>query len=91
MNINYGPHQMKDLPTYLNGQLTSYTITKKIQHKYSLKAIHLALKDKQYFKLLKTVVYLNIDYCYRLLYYMKQSYLVLLKSLRQVKGTQINN
>ena len=91
MNINYGQHQLKDLSIYLNGQLTSYTPTRKIQHKYSLKAIHLALKDKQYFKLLKTVVYLNIDYYYHLLYYMKQSCLVLLKSMRQVKETQINN
>ena len=50
---------------------------------YSLRATHMALKVKQYFRLLKTVVFLNIDYKKDLL--VKQLYLVLSKNWQQVK------
>ena len=64
-------------------------ITKnKITNTYLLKAIHMAQKAKQYFRLLKTVVFLNIDYKKDLL--VKQLYLVLSKNWQQVKAMLIN-
>ena len=48
-------------------------------------------KVKQYFKLLRTAVYLNIDYKCHPLYCMIQLCQVLLKNMRQEKVTQINN
>ena len=85
MNINNGKVRLKDLQTYLVGYyiyLTHFTRNKKT-NTYSLKATRMAQKAKQYFKLLKMVVFLNIDYKKNLL--VKQLYLVLLKNWQQAK------
>ena len=53
---------LKDLSTFLVGPWILFTNTKKNSTKFSLKVTRLAQKVKLYFKLLRTVVFLNIDY-----------------------------
>ena len=90
MNTKNGKVLLTDLHTYLVGFYTYLThFTKnKITNTYLLKANHMAQKAKQYFRLLKTVVFLNIDYKKNLL--VKQLYLVLSKNWQQVKAMLIN-
>ena len=91
MNTKNIQLRLKDFPTFLVGPWILFTNTKKKQHKFILKVTRLAQKVKLYFKSQRTVVFLNIDYNSHQHYYMTQLYLVLLKNMRQVKETQINN
>ena len=91
MNENFSGISVKDLQTFLLGLSTLSINTNQIQQKFLLKVTLLAQKVKQYFKLLKTVVYLNIDYRCHPLCCMIQLCQVLLRSMHQVKETQTNN
>src|SRR5210317_1081180 len=89
MNIKNIMDLLKDLKTYLIGYyiyLIHFTKNNKTKS-YSLKDILMAQKAKQYFKLLKTVVFLNTDYKKDM--NVVQLFQVLLKSLPQVKVTLI--
>src|SRR5210317_1458934 len=85
MNIKNIMVLLKDLKTYLIGYYIYliHSIKNKQTKIFLLKAILTVQKAKQYFKLLKTVVFLNTDYKKDTI--VERLYLVLLKSLPQVK------
>src|SRR6056300_466106 len=85
MNIKNIMVLLKDLKTYLIGYyiyLIHYIKNKQTKI-FSLRDTHMVQKAKQFFKLLKTVVFLNIDYKKDII--VERLYLVLLKNTLQAK------
>ena len=59
-----------------------------VSNTFLLKVILMAQKVKDYFKSLRIVAYLNIDYL-KIIYHIQQLYQVLLKKVQQEKVMQI--